>query len=49
VGSAVGPLIGGLIADHSGIIATFYYLAATIVAANMFILFTPMEIRADNK
>jgi MFS transporter, FSR family, fosmidomycin resistance protein len=47
VGSAVGPLIGGLIADHYGIIATFYYLAATIVVANMFILFTPMEIRAD--
>jgi predicted MFS family arabinose efflux permease len=47
VGSAIGPLIGGLIADHYGIIATFYYLAATIVVANMFILFTPMEIHAD--
>jgi MFS transporter, FSR family, fosmidomycin resistance protein len=43
VGSAIGPLIGGLIADHYGIIATFYYLAATIVVANMFILFTPDE------
>jgi FSR family fosmidomycin resistance protein-like MFS transporter len=41
VGAAVGPLIGGVIADHYGIIATFYYLAATIVVANMFILFTP--------
>jgi MFS family permease len=49
VGSAVGPLIGGLIADHYGIVATFYYLAATIVVANMFILFTPMEIRADKQ
>jgi MFS transporter, FSR family, fosmidomycin resistance protein len=47
VGSAVGPLIGGLIADHYGIIATFYYLAATIVVANLFILFTPMEIHTD--
>ena len=41
VGAAIGPLIGGLIADHYGIIATFYYLAATIVVANMFIFFTP--------
>jgi MFS family permease len=42
VGSAIGPLIGGVIADHYGIIATFYYLAATIVVANMFILFVPV-------
>jgi MFS family permease len=42
VGAAIGPLIGGLIADHYGIIATFYYLAATIVVANMFIFFTPL-------
>jgi MFS transporter, FSR family, fosmidomycin resistance protein len=44
VGAAVGPLIGGLIADHYGIIATFYYLAVTIVVANLFILFTPAEM-----
>jgi predicted MFS family arabinose efflux permease len=42
LGSAIGPLIGGVIADHYGIIATFYYLAATIVVANMFILFVPV-------
>ena len=47
VGSAIGPLIGGVIADHYGIIATFYYLAATIVVANMFILFTPDENRKE--
>jgi MFS transporter, FSR family, fosmidomycin resistance protein len=47
VGSAIGPLIGGVIADHYGIIATFYYLAATIVVANMFILFTPEENRKE--
>jgi MFS family permease len=41
-GAAIGPLVGGLIADHYGIIATFYYLAATIVIANMFIFFTPL-------
>jgi len=48
VGAAIGPLIGGLIADHYGIIATFYYLAATIVIANMFIFFTPLT-PAENK
>jgi MFS family permease len=41
-GAAVGPLIGGVLADHYGIIATFYFLAATIVVANMFIFFTPV-------
>lgn len=41
VGAAIGPFIGGLIADQYGIIATFYYLAATIVVANLFIFFTP--------
>jgi FSR family fosmidomycin resistance protein-like MFS transporter len=40
-GAAIGPLIGGVLADHYGIIATFYFLAATIVVANMFIFFTP--------
>src|SRR5262252_8748098 len=47
VGAAIGPLIGGLIADHYGIIATFYYLAATIVVANMFIFFTPLTPAAS--
>jgi FSR family fosmidomycin resistance protein-like MFS transporter len=40
-GAAIGPVIGGALADHYGIIATFYFLAATIVVANMFIFFTP--------
>ncbi len=47
VGSAIGPLVAGVIADHYGITATFYYLAATIVVANLFILVTPAEIRKD--
>jgi len=46
-GAAIGPFIGGLIADHYGIVATFYYLAATIVVANIFILFTPAEAGND--
>ncbi len=40
-GAAIGPLVGGVLADHYGILATFYFLAATIVVANMFIFFTP--------
>src|SRR5438309_820673 len=41
VGSAIGPLLGGLVADSYGLIATFAFLAGTIVAANLFILFMP--------
>ncbi len=46
-GAALGPLIGGALADHYGIIATFYFLAATIVVANMFIFFTPATTAQD--
>jgi predicted MFS family arabinose efflux permease len=40
-GAAIGPVAGGVIADHYGIMATFYFLAATIVVANMCVFFTP--------
>ena len=41
IGAAVGPLVAGMVADRQGLIATFYFLAATIVIANLFIVFTP--------
>jgi len=41
LGSSVGPLLGGLVADSFGLTATFHFLAGTIVAANLFILFMP--------
>src|SRR5207245_946804 len=41
LGSSVGPLIGGMIADRWGLTATFWFLAATIVIANFFILGMP--------
>ncbi|MEO6410917.1 MAG: MFS transporter [Burkholderiaceae bacterium] len=41
LGASVAPLIGGLIADRWGLQATFYFLAATIVCANLFILLMP--------
>ena len=41
VGGALGPLLGGLVADRFGLSATFYFLAATIVLANVFIVWVP--------
>jgi len=38
VGAAIGPLLGGLVADRWGLLATFYFLAATIVIANLFVI-----------
>jgi len=45
LGASVAPLLGGLIADEWGLSATFYFLAATIVCANLFILAMPREAR----
>src|SRR5690606_41230424 len=42
VGSSIGPVIGGLVADSYGLMATFTFLAFTIVVANLFIFFVPM-------
>jgi MFS transporter, FSR family, fosmidomycin resistance protein len=41
LGSSIGPLVCGMIADSYGLLATFYFLVATIIVANMFIFFTP--------
>jgi MFS family permease len=41
LGSSVGPLLGGVVADSYGLTATFHFLAATIVLANLFIFFMP--------
>jgi FSR family fosmidomycin resistance protein-like MFS transporter len=41
IGAAAGPFIAGIVADRQGLLATFYFLAATIVIANLFVLFTP--------
>ena len=40
-GSAVGPLAGGLLADRFGLLSTFYFLALTIVVANLFVFLMP--------
>jgi MFS transporter, FSR family, fosmidomycin resistance protein len=41
LGASVGPLLAGLIADRYGLAATFWFLALTIVFANLFILAMP--------
>jgi MFS family permease len=46
LGASIGPLLGGWIADHHGLMATFYFLAATIVVANLFIFLMPSGFRA---
>ena len=37
LGGAIGPLLGGMVADAFGLLATFYFLAGTIVVANLFV------------
>jgi MFS transporter, FSR family, fosmidomycin resistance protein len=45
LGAAIGPVTGGVLADHYGIDVVFYFLATTIVIANLFIFFTPTPER----
>jgi len=40
-GAAVGPICAGVLADHFGIMAAFYFLAGTIIVANLMIFVTP--------
>jgi MFS family permease len=37
VGGSIGPLICGILADQFGLLSTFYFMAVTIVIANMFV------------
>jgi predicted MFS family arabinose efflux permease len=41
LGAAVGPFLAGMVADRYGIGTVFYFLALTIVLANLFIVFMP--------
>jgi FSR family fosmidomycin resistance protein-like MFS transporter len=48
VGQAIGPLCAGMLADRYGIMSAFYFLAGTIVVANLFVFFTPMGREAKS-
>ena len=41
VGGAIGPIVSGVLADVYGLASVFYFLAGTIVVANLFIFLTP--------
>jgi MFS family permease len=43
LGTAVGPLVCGILADRYGLMSTFYFMAVTIVFANFFVFFVPAE------
>ncbi len=45
LGAAVGPISGGILADHYGLSVVFLFLAGTIVIANLFVFFTPTPER----
>src|SRR5580704_1277036 len=45
LGAALGPISGGILADHYGLNVVFYFLAGTIVVANLFVFFTPTPER----
>jgi predicted MFS family arabinose efflux permease len=46
LGAAIGPFVAGIIADSHGLMAVFYFLALTIVVANVFTILTPAPERA---
>jgi MFS family permease len=47
LGSSVAPLIAGMIADQFGLLAVFWFLAATIIFANLFIFWMPKAPAAN--
>jgi FSR family fosmidomycin resistance protein-like MFS transporter len=40
-GQAIGPISAGIVADHYGLMSAFYFLAVTIIIANLMIFVTP--------
>ena len=41
--SALTPIIGGVIADHYGLVAVFYFLGGILLLANLVVFFLPKE------
>lgn len=49
LGQAVSPLLGGMISDKYGLFAAFYFVAGTIVIANLLILAAPREAVSSDR
>jgi MFS family permease len=49
VGSSIGPVIGGVLADWYGLPAVFFFLAVTIIVANLFVFFMPSRARGESQ
>jgi MFS family permease len=45
--SALAPVLGGWIADTWGLMYTFYFLAGTVLLANLFVFFVPEPGRLE--
>lgn len=43
IGASIAPVTFGLIADTWGVYAGFYFLAGTVIAANLLVVFVPRE------
>ncbi len=43
LGSSLGPLMCGALADRFGLLSTFYFMAFTIVVANLFVFVIPAD------
>jgi len=41
IGGAIGPFVCGILADQYGLLAAFYFMAITIIIANVFVFFIP--------
>ena len=49
VGASIGPAIGGVLADRYGLMSVFFFLAVTIVVANLFIFLMPSRALGESR
>jgi hypothetical protein len=47
--AAVSPAVGGMLADAYGLMAAFYFVAATILAANIVVMLVPERLIPESK
>ena len=46
---AIAPVLGGIVADQYGLLSAFYLLAATIILANIMVIWIPSNDTVGNK